>query len=362
MSFISAIVIFFAIYTAISFYVGYNGWVWLNSTRLRVNKFVYIGVIVFVSISMFIGRFSLFSPMELIGYLWLVIIGYGLILLPVANLLIYLLKKKGIFWIGLTVIAIFIFIFAYGLFNAWSPVVKTYDIQIDKEGKEENVKILMASDLHIGQIVGEKHLQRLVDLAENIQPDIILIPGDIIDDFIDPYLEKNMGKTLANLRAPLGVYAVPGNHDYYGSDLEVLGKELEKAGIHMLEDETVFVHDLFYLVGRNDLTDDNRKEVKELVKGLDHKKPIIMLDHQPKELDIAEQSGIDLVLSGHTHRGQMAPANLITEMIFENDWGHLQKESLHSIVSSGFGTWGPPLRIGSRAEVVVINLTFKSEL
>ncbi|MGM0903137.1 MAG: metallophosphoesterase [Bacillota bacterium] len=362
MSFVAVFVIllFILIYTAICYYVGYNGWVWLKATRLRLNKWLYIGIIAFLSLSMFIGQFSLFLPIKLIGYLWIVVIGYSLILLPLANILVFILKRRGVFWIGTTIIGMFILILGFGLYNAWSPVVRTYDINISKNTDTEAVKIMMASDFHLGQIVGEKHLQRFVDIADEVQPDIILIPGDLIDDYIEPYLENDMGKTMAKLKAPLGVYAVSGNHDYYGNDLKILVEEVEKAGIQMVMDESVLINDDFYIVGRNDLTDEKRKEVKELVKNLDRSKPIIMMDHQPKDLDIAEDNGVDLLISGHTHRGQMAPAHLITRRVFENDWGYLQKGNLHSLVSSGFGTWGPPLRIGSQAEVMVINLTFGS--
>jgi predicted MPP superfamily phosphohydrolase len=93
---------------------------------------------------------------------------------------------------------------------------------------------------------------------------------------------------------------------------------------------------------------------------VDHSKPVIVLDHQPYDLGIAADNGVDLIVSGHTHRGQIAPANLITSAIFENDWGYLQKGSLHSVVTSGFGFWGPPIRIGSQSEIVLINLKFGS--
>ncbi|SEN21945.1 hypothetical protein SAMN05192533_11073 [Mesobacillus persicus] len=354
-----AVLLFILLYTAICFYVGYNGWVWLKSTRLQLNKWIYIGVIALVSLSMFIGQFSMFLPLKMIGYFWLVIIGYSLILLPIANLLLFLLRKRGIFWVGLGITGIFGFILVYGSYNAWNPVVRTYDLTIEKEtAGGEDIKILMASDLHLGQIVGKRHLQRLVDIVEEVKPDIVLIPGDLVDDYIEPFLEKDMGETLSKLKAPLGVYAVTGNHDYYGDDVDEIVEEVEKAGVQMLMDESILINDQFYIIGRNDLTDVKRKEISHLVKELDHSKPLIMLDHQPNSLGIAEENGVDLILSGHTHRGQMAPAHLITSRIFENDWGYLQKGNLHSLVSSGFGTWGPPLRIGSQSEVMVIHLTF----
>ena len=164
---------------------------------------------------------------------------------------------------------------------------------------------------------------------------------------------------MGELHAPLGVYAVPGNHDYYGNDVDQLVVEMDKIGIQVLADETALVANDFYIVGRKDLAAKSRRTTTALVAGLDQNKPLIMMDHQPVEFDEASDSGIDLLLSGHTHRGQLFPANLITRLIFENHYGYLKKDQLHSIVTSGFGTWGPPLRIGSRAEIVEINLKFQ---
>ncbi|PLR84412.1 phosphoesterase [Bacillus canaveralius] len=347
-------------YSLICFYVGYNGWVWLRATFSFPYKKAYIAVIVLFSASIFLGQFSSMLPLILMGHTWLVVIGYSVILLPLANLLVYILKKRGIFWIGIGVISIFMFIFVYGSFNAWNPVVRSYHLEIDKQSGEQNVKILMVSDLHLGSIVGERHLQRLVDVVDEEKPDIILIPGDIIDDHIDPFLEKNMSETMKKISAPLGVYAVLGNHDYYGDDTALILDEMEKLGIRVLMDESVSIDEQFYLIGRKDLTDENRNEASALLRNLDKTKPLIMMDHQPVELNEAKENGIDVLLSGHTHRGQLAPANLITSKMYENDWGYLQKENLHSFVSSGFGIWGPPLRIGSRSEVMVIDVKFAS--
>lgn len=353
-----AIVITFLIYSLICFYIGYNGWVWIKPSLYKY-KWIYIGLNVFLAASIFLGQFISWMPLELLGGFWMVVVGYSLIVLPIANLVYYILKKRGIHLIGFGILAFYMFIFIYGSFNAWIPVVRTYDITVEKSSDIQDLKILMASDLHLGPIVGERHLQRLVDLTIEVKPDIVFIPGDIIENNIGPFIEENMGATMKKIKAPLGVYAVPGNHDYYGDDIKVILAEMKKAGIEFMKDETILIEDSFYIVGRKDRTDRDRLQVKELVKGVDQSKPLIMMDHQPYELDIAKDNGIDVVLSGHTHRGQLAPANLITNMIYENDWGYLQKESLHSFVSSGFGHWGPPLRIGSRAEVFEINIKFQ---
>ena len=352
-------VLSFLLYGAISYYIGYNGWVWLKAARLGRYKKWYIALVMLLSLSMFLGQIGALSWFTYAGYAWMVIVGYSLVLLPLFNLLSYILKKKGIFWMGIFYFAFFLFVFVYGSYNAWSPVVREYEVTVDKESKTGDLKVLLVSDLHLSEIVGEDHLARLVKKVEEIEPDIVMIAGDIINDNIDAYMEEDMGQTMKKITAPLGVYAIPGNHDYYGDDLEKMVKEMEKAGIKVLMDETATVADSFYVSGRNDLTDEYRVAVSELVKGLDRSKPLFMMDHTPVELDEGKENGVDIMLSGHTHRGQLAPANLITSLIYENDWGHLQKGDFHSFVSSGFGTWGPPLRIGSRSEVMVIDVHFK---
>ncbi|KIL45577.1 metallophosphoesterase [Jeotgalibacillus soli] len=358
-----AVLVTISIYGLLSYYVGYTGWNWLKSSKLPQHKKGYVTVMVLLSTAYFLGSLLSFLPLEIIGAYWFVVIGYSLILFPAANIVVYILKKKniknGTFWTGIGVIGFFFFILVYGSINAWNPIVRTYDITVEKSAEVKELQILMVSDLHLGPIVGEKHIQRMVEIADDVKPDIILIAGDIIDDNVDPFIEKEMGKHLEKMNAPLGVYAIPGNHDYYGDDLLEIESEMEQTGLTFLLDETESINNDFYIVGRKDLTDTNRETAEELVEELDKTKPIIMLDHQPVELDEASASGVDVILSGHTHRGQLAPANIITSMIYENDWGYLKKENLHSFVSSGFGTWGPPLRIGSRSEVMVINVTFK---
>jgi predicted MPP superfamily phosphohydrolase len=349
--------LFMLIYFLLCFYIGYNGWVWLQSSRLNGKwKNTYIIIMVFLSLSLFLGQGVPFPLFKWISGFWMAILGYSLILLPIANIVLYLFKKRGIFWIGTGVFSIFTLILIIGSFNAWNPVVRQYDITLSQATEQPNLKILMASDLHLGLIVGESHLQKLVNIAEEVKPDIILLAGDIIDDHIEPFQEDNMGEMISHLQAPLGVYAISGNHDVYGDDLPILVQEISQAGIQFLRDEAVLVSDQFYLVGRKDIAEGARKTTASLLTDLDKTKPIIMLDHQPRELKEAEKAGVDILLSGHTHKGQLAPANLVTGMLFENDGGYLKKENLHSFVSSGFGTWGPPLRIGSRSEVMVIKI------
>ncbi|WP_077617574.1 metallophosphoesterase [Bacillus sinesaloumensis] len=361
--FIIAILLFTLFYGGMCYLFGYLAWIWLKKSFSFRYKKTYILVLIILSLAIFIGYTTSSTILITIGYFWMTLTGFGLILLPIATLLYFLFKRKKIRSIGFAVLALYILIFSFGTYNAWSPIVQTYDITIEKAFEQrDSLKILMASDFHLGSIVGKSHLSKFVDLVEETKPDIVLIPGDLIDDYIEPFLDKNMGETLTKVDAPLGVYATLGNHDYYGNDNEKIVEEMEKLGIEILTDEITMLENELYLIGRNDDTDDKRAAIQELVATLDTSKPVIMLDHQPTELEAAKEHGIDLLLSGHTHRGQVFPGNLITNILYENDYGLLKKGRMHSIVSSGFGTWGPPLRLGTRSEVVIINVEFKKTL
>ncbi len=172
-----------------------------------------------------------------------------------------------------------------------------------------------------------------------------------------------MGAILKQLHAPLGIYGVLGNHEYYGREIPAFLNEMKNVDIRILMDEVIQIGESFYLLGRKDKTDIRRKTFNQLVKDmkLDGSLPLIAMDHQPAELKEAQENGVDLIVSGHTHKGQMAPNHFITRRLFELDWGYLKKGQLHAFVSSGFGFWGPPLRIGSRSEVMEILVKFEGK-
>ncbi len=134
----------------------------------------------------------------------------------------------------------------------------------------------------------------------------------------------------------------------------------------MLRDTAVLVNGQFYLVGRDDrdkprFTGKPRKELSEILNKADHAYPIILMDHQPFNLEKSADNGVDLQLSGHTHNGQIWPFSYITRAIYELSWGYKKIRNTHVYVSCGFGTWGPPVRLGSRPEVLIIHLTFNDE-
>ncbi|MEH7386971.1 metallophosphoesterase, partial [Bacillus sp. JJ1521] len=244
--FILVILLFLLLYSSMSFLFGYMGWVWLKHSFSFRHKKTYTLVILVLSLTIFVGYSTSSAILQTIGYYWFILAGFGLILLPITTVLFFLLKKKRIREIGYGVITVYILIFSFGTFYTWSPVVQTYDISIKKNVERNDLKILMASDFHLGSIVGKNHLQKFVHLIEETRPDIVLLPGDLIDDHIEPYIKENMGEIMKKIDAPLGVYATLGNHDYYGSDNEKIVEEMEKLGIEVLTDEVTMIENEIY--------------------------------------------------------------------------------------------------------------------
>jgi hypothetical protein len=197
-----------------------------------------------------------------------------------------------------------------------------------------------------------------------LDPDIVLLPGDIVDESVTAREEEAMTEVFQKLRAPLGVYSVPGNHEYYGG-LERNLAYLRKWGVRVLEDEAEEVAGSFYLIGRKDPSSlergQTRMPIGEIMNraGVDRTRPLILMDHQPVRLGEAAEAGIDLQLSGHTHAGQLFPLNLVNRLIYEQNWGGLRKGRTQYYVSCGVGTWGPPVRTGSIPEILRIKLSFK---
>jgi predicted MPP superfamily phosphohydrolase len=250
-----------------------------------------------------------------------------------------------------------------GHVNAWTTKINKFDLEVHKAaGELQQLHIVAVSDVHLGTIIGPRKTNKLVRTINDLKPDIVLFAGDVVDEDVGPVIRQNLGENLLKLKAPLGVYASTGNHEYIGgADRSV--QYLEEHGIRVLRDSVVDVKGLFYLAGREDKDMNRFDGIKRqtpaaLLESVDLNKPIILLDHQPFHLDQAQKAGIDLQISGHTHHGQLWPLNYITQKLFEVSRGYKKKGHSHFIVSTGFGTWGPPVRIGNRPEILDITLHF----
>lgn len=267
------------------------------------------------------------------------------------------------FRLGLGVFGLASVIVIAGHINALWINVREIPLTISKPvsgGKE--VKVLMASDLHLGALIGERREKRLLEIVQEQKPDLVLLCGDLVDGEIAPVLRKNLGRHIQEIQTPLGVYAISGNHEYIGGIDKTL-PYLQSINIRVLLDEVVTLPNGIQLVGRNDysgrgFSGNGRKELKELMADVDRTKPVIVMNHQPYHLEEASNEQVDLHLSGHTHHGQLWPVNFVTKAIFELSWGYLKKENTHFYVSSGFGSWGPSVRVGNRPEVVIFQVKF----
>ena len=279
-----------------------------------------------------------------------------------------------------TVSAIFVIsliITAIGAINANVPVVKDVSVPlavINADGESASqtgvfLKIAVLSDTHIGAFTGPEYLRKLVEKTNAASPDIVLLPGDIIDGsnfFSNESAVRETMEILKSFQARLGVWGVLGNHDYYAGASHTTAY-LSAAGVRTLRDEAVILDGKFVLAGRNDRTEifrgGERKSLADILSsvppsGDGSKYPVVLMDHQPFGLEEAEQYGVALQISGHTHRGQLWPINFIVSRIYECSYGFYKKGDTSYFISSGASVWGPPVRTIGRQEIVILNLCY----
>lgn len=370
--------LFLFVYSAINAFVGWQGWLFAERLAPSLSPLAYGLTFAIIAFSYLLGRVKLPTVarpagrlLKVVGSYYFAVMEFALLFAIPASLIGWIWELAGerpddyALYAGWIAIGAIVLLLAWGSRNAWSPVVRTYPAQVDKRaGGLDKLRIAAVSDIHLGNIVGKRHLRRLLAKMEELRPDVILLPGDVIDDSIEPFVRHRMGELLQRLQARFGVYAVLGNHEYYGGHIEEYVGRMREIGIPVLQDEAAEIADGAVVVaGRKDKTAESmdpagRQPVQALLDGVDRDKPIILMDHQPYQFDKAAEAGVDLLLCGHTHRGQFAPNHWLTKRLFELDWGYMRKGAMHVAVSSGFGSWGPPIRIASRSEIVLVEMTF----
>jgi predicted MPP superfamily phosphohydrolase len=350
-----------------NFYVFYKLWVMLPVGITGKVWFVTLGVAILLSfvLAQVIGNnlpLPVTAFMYRVGTSWFFIFIYLLILF----LLLELIRVTGLFpvtrfmyrsWYGFGTLAGILTLALTGGYIVYLNKARvTLSLTVNKEMRmQHSLKIVAISDLHLGYGIGKKEFESWVKLINKENPDIVLIAGDAIDNSVRPLYEQGIAESFKQINAKYGVYASVGNHEYIAGISQSLAF-LKEAEVTVLRDSVVLIDNAFYVAGRDDRTNTTRKSVKELTDTLDKSKPLILLDHQPFQLEQAERNGIDLQISGHTHHGQIIPLSWITEMIYEKAHGYLKKGDSHIYVSSGLGLWGGKFRIGTRSEYVVIHL------
>ena len=346
------------IYSALAGYIGWAVYVWLLSFSLPVNGWLFAFLWMVLAFSYLIGVLGhKWLGFTIVGSYWFAFFQYALLLVPIAHLAVLAIDHpREVQIIGWGATFLFGVIFSIGTFLAYSPVIRHKEFIV--KGSGEDLNVVIASDFHLGILSGRRHLERFVAMSNKLEPDLVLLAGDLVDD--DPiwYARYGMSEVMRKLTSKHGVYGILGNHEYYGKKIPLLVRVMEESGVKILRDETIEIGNKLYLTGREERTNRNRQALERL-KPLGNL-PWIVMDHTPSDLKTPVELGADFHISGHTHKGQMWPNHLITRKIFELDYGYLQKKNTHFLVSSGFGFWGPPIRIGSRSELWIVRIKFEN--
>ncbi|MHB1688062.1 MAG: metallophosphoesterase [Ignavibacteriaceae bacterium] len=373
--------IFFSLYGAINFYIFMRGWQALSGyPHLRI---FYTIIFVFAALAYIISKFFtkylpaiFYDALVWIGSFWFAFFVYLLLsifLIDVLRLLNFQLHFFPSFVTNnyqhakhVTALAVFIIVATIvlaGYINTRNVIIKNLELTLPKKSSSLNsLNAVLVSDIHLSPVNNEKFLEKIVDTINELNPDIIFIAGDLVDEKAALLKERKIGPALLKLKSKYGIYACTGNHEYINGAKSCISY-MKELGLNVLDDSSVKIYNDFYIAGRNDraikqFTGKNRKSLEEILSGVDKNYPVILMDHTPFGLDEAEKNGVDLQLSGHTHYGQMFPANFITNMIYEISFGYLKKGSTQYYISCGAGTWGPPVRTGSRSEIVNLEIKF----
>lgn len=381
MQFAIIVGIVLTLYGAINYYIALRGWQALGKLLPQGASVVWWCLLFLLAVSFFAdalgGKYlpiAVVNVFTQIGSYWLAVMQYLLFFWLAVDLLRLAHRWTGFipdvlkqFPVATCLVAVVLVagIIGYGTWNALHPWVRHYDIAVAKPaGSLQQLRVVMVSDIHMGNIVNGDRVLALVNKINSLNPDLVLLPGDLIDGDIGPFVRQNVPDILHMLKPKYGTFAAFGNHDYLGGDGEEAYRLLQEAGVTVLRDDFWKVDDSFYIVGRDDITGQRfsgtrRQELSTLLEGVDRSLPVLLMDHQPYRLEEAQEQGVDLQLSGHTHHGQLFPYNLITKKIFEMDWGYLRKGDFQVIVTCGFGTWGPPVRLGNKPEILDVTIRFQ---
>ena len=373
------------------------GWLKVCSPRFQSRKALGISILiyVFLALSMLIAFFlpagGLQRVMKLVSNYWLGILLYMGMTIACAEILRFLLFRSKKMRqrlqtvrvhriVGTICTAVIASICLYGVINARIVRVTPYEVRVDKQVEGmDSLKVVLVADLHLGYNIGLSHMEAMVEKINAQDPDLVVIAGDIFDNEWEAVEQADkLIETLKGIQSRYGVYACYGNHDIQepilaGFTFKSEGKKvsdphmdefLEKAGIQLLRDEYVLIADSIYLYGRPDAQRlgrgiDQRKTPEEITADMDQTKPILVMDHQPRQLQELSEAGVDVDLCGHTHDGQLFPANLTTRLLWENSCGYMKIGQMHNIVTSGLGLFGPNMRVGTRSEICPITISFK---
>lgn len=349
----------------LTFFLGNCFTIYMTVKHIVPTNFKIVFTLILIVLTIFMysyvihsGYFSKNFPYEInqilayIAYYFMAFIVYSGLLYAVAFGGNFLLRDKTDINLYKFVIPIVAILLIIGTYFKWSTVIKEYEINSGGRLKEP-LNIVLISDIHLGYINGNDSMKKLVKKINSLNSDIVLVAGDTIDMQLKPVLEKNMLENFKNIKSRYGVFINIGNHDIYGGKLKKFSDELKSyENISVLRDSKVLIDDSFYVASRDNFS---KKPLREILKGSEEK-PVLYMEHTPNSIDETVENKVFLQVSGHTHRGQFFPGSLFTKRIFKLDYGYKKFQDTNVVVSSGYGTWGPPIRVGTQSEIVLIKV------
>ena len=364
------------IFTGLNLYVGSRIFQWLEALFPGINKAIFICIYVFIALTLILGNLPLPAALKgLLGWIsshWLGAFLYLLLFFLAADLCWFTGKALKLipaallqhirFCFSTLAVLLAMAVVCYGLYNANQTKTVFYDISINKS-MPAAMKIVFIADLHLGGANSEQRLAGIVQKINGLHPDIVCIAGDIFND--DYYSIRNPEAASAafkSIEAAYGVYACFGNHDG-GKSIGEMMDFLQRSNIRLLNDEYVVIDERLVVAGRLDSSPIrgfgglHRKNFSEVTARLDTDLPLAVLDHNPA--NIGQYGGeVDLILCGHTHRGQLFPGSIVTGRMYTVDYGYYQKDanSPQCLVTQGVGVWMIPMRVGSSNEIVCVTL------
>lgn len=375
-------IIFFSIYTAANTYIFIRGWQAIS--YIPILKPFYAVIFIFSALSYLAARNLVTNIPDLFydillwtGSLWFAFMLYFflfIIIIDFSRLLNHFFNIYPSFITGnyqsakfitfIIVLIITISVIAAGYINTRNIKINYAEIEIPKKaGQLNELNAVLVADFHLTPVNNGKHLKKIVEKINSLNPDIVLMPGDVLDDDIKILRNRRIAEGLSEIKSKYGVFISNGNHEFI-IGVEEADKYLHEIGLNVLRDTAVLIDSSFYVLGRedrskNNFTNEPRKSLPEVLNGIDRNYPVILLDHTPLNLEEIDKENVELQLSGHTHNGQIFPINLITKyIVYEVSWGYLKKNYSQFYVTCGVGTWGPPVRLGSDSEIVSLKIKF----
>jgi uncharacterized protein len=341
----------------------------IDSTGQIIYVYANLKLLSFTYLNLVIGYYAIF-----VFYVFLLIIGLRILLL--INSLTKIIpdiffKNKRIILASIFFSIIYgVSILVIGNHINNRPVINKYNIAVPKKSSELNsIKIISISDLHLKNLTSSSFLKKLVEKVNLEQPDIIFLPGDIVETYGNTN-EKKLNEfieILKDIKSVNGIFAVRGNHDLLGPNMADKINFNKCLGITMLSDSLTEFNNKFYIIGLKNRGNNEKRPIDSLLKLRTKNLPVILIDHEPFLLGDAIRNNIDVQLSGHTHNGQIWPLNYITDAVYDISWGYKKTNNTHLFVSCGVQDailpghqdLSIPFRLGSVSEIMEINIEFK---